>query len=63
MWRYLVELAIVVNAIAGALGLLLRRRRQRREIDPDRDHDEYIARVLEQNRELDELIEKQRRSE
>lgn len=53
------ELAIVVNAIAGALGLLLRRRRQRRELD----HDQYVARLLEQNKELDELIEKQRRGE
>jgi hypothetical protein len=59
MWRVLVELAIVVNAIAGALGLLLRRRRQRRELD----HDQYVARLLEQNKELDELIEKQRRGE
>jgi hypothetical protein len=59
MWRVLVELAIVVNAIAGALGLLLRRRRQRRELD----HDQYVARMLEQNKELDELIEKQRRGE
>jgi hypothetical protein len=59
MWRVLVELAIVVNAIAGALGLLLRRRRQRRELD----HDQYVARLLEQNKALDELNEKQRRGE
>jgi len=59
MWRVLVELAIVVNAIAGASGLLLRRRRQRRELD----HDQYVARMLEQNKELDDLIEKQRRGE
>jgi hypothetical protein len=59
MWRLLVELAIVVNAIAAASGLLLRRRRQRRDLD----HDQYVARLLEQNQELDELIEKQRRGE
>jgi hypothetical protein len=59
MWRFLVELAIVVNAIAGASGLLLRRRRKRREFD----HDQYVARILEQNKELDELIEKQRRGD
>jgi hypothetical protein len=59
MWRYLVELAIVVNAIAGAAGLLLRRRTKRRELD----HDQYVSRVLEQNKELDELIEKQRRGD
>jgi hypothetical protein len=59
MWRFLVELAIVVNAIAAASGLLLRRRRKRRELD----HDQYVARILEQNKELDELIEKQRRGD
>jgi hypothetical protein len=59
MWRLLVELAIVVNAIAAASGLLIRRRRQRRELD----HDQYVARLLAQNQELDELIEKQRRGE
>lgn len=59
MWRVLVEVAIVVNAIAGASGLLLRRRRKRRELD----HDQYVARILEQNKELDELIEKQRRGD
>jgi hypothetical protein len=59
MWRILVELAIVINAIAAASGLLIRRRRQRRELD----HDQYVARMLEQNKELDELIEKQRRGE
>jgi hypothetical protein len=59
MWRVLVEVAIVVNAIAGASGLLLRRRRKRRELD----HDQYVARILEQNTELDELIEKQRRGD
>ena len=59
MWRILVELAIVVNAIAGASGLLIRRRRKRRELD----HDQYVSRLLEQNRELDELIEKQRRGD
>jgi hypothetical protein len=59
MWRYLVELAIVVNAIAGTSGLLLRRRRKRRELD----HDQYVSRMLKQNKELDELIEKQRRGE
>lgn len=59
MWRFLVELAIIVNAIAAAAGLLVRRRRQRRELD----HDQYVARMLEQNNELDELIEKQRRED
>jgi hypothetical protein len=59
MWRILVELAIVVNAIAGTSGLLIRRRRKRRELD----HDQYVSRLLEQNRELDELIEKQRRGD
>jgi hypothetical protein len=59
MWRFLVELAIVVNAIAGASGLLIRRRRKRKELD----HDQYVTRVLEQNKQLDELIEKQRRGE
>ena len=59
MWRFLVELAIVVNAIAGTLGLLLRRRLKRRELD----HDQYVSRLLEQNKELDELIERQRRGE
>jgi hypothetical protein len=59
MWRILVELAIVVNAIAAASGLLIRRRRQRRELD----HDQYVSRLLEQNKELDELIEKQRRGD
>jgi len=59
MWRILVELAIVVNAIAGASGLLIRRRRKRRELD----HDQYVSRLLEQNKELDELIEKQRRGD
>jgi hypothetical protein len=59
MWRYLVELAIVVNAIAGTSGLLLRRRRKRRELD----HDQYVSRMIKQNKELDELIEKQRRGE
>jgi hypothetical protein len=59
MWRFLVELAIVVNAIAGAFGLLIRRRRKRRELD----HDQYVSRLLEQNNELDELIEKQRRGD
>jgi hypothetical protein len=56
MWRFLVELAIVVNAIAATSGLLLRRRRRRRELD----HEQYVSRILEQNKELDELIEKQR---
>jgi hypothetical protein len=59
MWRFLVELAIVVNAVAAASGLLLRHRRKRHELD----HDQYVARILEQNRELDELIEKQRRDD
>jgi hypothetical protein len=59
MWRLLVEVAIVVNAIAAASGLLLRRHRQRKELD----HDQYVARLLEQNKELDELIEKQRRGD
>jgi hypothetical protein len=59
MWRFLVELAIVVNAIAATSGLLLRRRRKRRELD----HDQYVSRILEQNKELDELIEKQRRGD
>ena len=59
MWRFLVELAIVVNAIAATSGLLLRRRRKRRELD----HDQYVSRILEQNKELDELIEKQRRAD
>jgi len=59
MWRILVELAIVVNAIAAASGLLIRRRRQRRELD----HDQYVSRLLEQNKELDELIEQQRRGD
>jgi hypothetical protein len=59
MWRLLVELAIVVNAIAAASGLLIRRRRQRRDID----HDQYVSRILEENKELDELIARQRRDE
>jgi hypothetical protein len=59
MWRILVELAIVVNAIAAASGLLLRRHRKRRELD----HDQYVARILAQNEELDALIEKQRRGD
>jgi hypothetical protein len=59
MWRILVELAIVVNAIAGVSGLLIRRRRKRRELD----HDQYVSRILEQNKELDELIEKQQRGD
>ena len=59
MWRFIVELAIVVNAIAAASGLVIRRRRQRRELD----HDQYVARMLAQNKELDELIEQQRRGD